>query len=200
MSEGNSAEGLQSDDITHAERIHDLCSIDADVTAMLHSGGRAVEALTGGLPIKDQVKADTTEEGSDTAYADKSLSGQSLTKDGSEIKRAFGTENDDYLVTLQSIQARLRRQAYALEEAGIIHARSSRAVTSTVGTQKGEAQITNGGLGNFDVGWLNSRRDEVGKIKEAELWREVRERLETKEDAEEQDSAMDIDVTSNDVG
>jgi len=39
-------------------------------------------------------------------------------------------------------------------------------------------QITNGGLGNLDIGWLNARRDVVGKKKENELWREIRKRME----------------------
>ena len=39
-------------------------------------------------------------------------------------------------------------------------------------------QITNGGLGNLDIGWLNARRDVVGKKKENELWMDIRKRLE----------------------
>ena len=33
--------------------------------------------------------------------------------------------------------------------------------------------ITGGGLGGLDIGWLNSRNDNVGKAKEAELWEEA---------------------------
>ena len=33
--------------------------------------------------------------------------------------------------------------------------------------------IIGGGLGNLDIGWLNSRNDNVGKEKEAELWEEA---------------------------
>lgn len=38
--------------------------------------------------------------------------------------------------------------------------------------------ITNGGLGNLDIGWLNSRRDTIGKQKEGGLWKEARRMLE----------------------
>lgn len=34
---------------------------------------------------------------------------------------------------------------------------------------------TAGGLGNLDVGWLNSRNDNVGKVMEAELWAKAQE-------------------------
>lgn len=85
----------------------------------------------------------------------------------------------------------LRRQIYALEESEILPAEAitrepptSLAVASaahpnspnaslsrTGGGSKGP--ITGGGLGNLDVGWLNSRNDNVGKEKKAELWREA---------------------------
>lgn len=84
----------------------------------------------------------------------------------------------------------LRRQINALEEAGILpaeaftkepptslavplaaQANSSNASLSRTGGNKGV--ITGGGLGNLDVGWLNSRNDNVGKEMKAELWEEA---------------------------
>lgn len=47
-------------------------------------------------------------------------------------------------------------------------------------TAAGDEEITNGGLGNFDVGWLNSRSDNVGRKKESQMWAEVRTMLEQK--------------------
>ena len=38
--------------------------------------------------------------------------------------------------------------------------------------------LTNGGLGDFDVGWLNSRTRDVGIGKERELVKQLRELLE----------------------
>ena len=41
-----------------------------------------------------------------------------------------------------------------------------------VGGNKGV--IIGGGIGSLDVGWLNSRNDNVGKEMEAELWEEAK--------------------------
>lgn len=40
---------------------------------------------------------------------------------------------------------------------------------------------TGGGLGSLDVGWLNSRNDNVGKGMEAELWEEARQLIDSAE-------------------
>ena len=85
----------------------------------------------------------------------------------------------------------LRRQIYALEEADILPAEAiskeppkSQVIPSAAqvnplnasaskigGGTKGV--IAGGGLGNFDVGWLNSRNDNVGKEMNAQLWGEA---------------------------
>jgi len=46
------------------------------------------------------------------------------------------------------------------------------------GKEVAQMPITNGGLGNLDIGWLNSRRDTIGRQKEGELWKEARRMLE----------------------
>ena len=63
---------------------------------------------------------------------------------------------------------RLRRQVYALEEASIIPSESSAKTNETVGTG------TAGGANPLEISWLNSRKDSVGKDKEALLWAEAR--------------------------
>ena len=98
---------------------------------------------------------------------------------------------------------RLRRQVYALEEAGIIAAErpaAERAGGADGGAPRASepaAPITNGGLGNFDVSWLNSRRDDVRMRGEAELVREKRKRLEALErkyySRPEENDGMQID-------
>lgn len=85
----------------------------------------------------------------------------------------------------------LRRQIYALEEADILLAEvvtkdspTSLAVPSTAQASPPNASslgagggnkgvIIGGGLGNLDVGWLNSRNDKVGMEMNAELWGEA---------------------------
>ena len=116
-----------------------------------------------------------------------------------EQKEAFTTAASQYFSLLSAIDVRLRRQVYALEEAGIVSAEvaskepqstlsvpgmpaasggSSTATTSSQGTKE-KSSGSGSGLGNLDVGWLNSRNDKVGKEMEAELWAEARELVET---------------------
>ena len=58
--------------------------------------------------------------------------------------------------------------------------------------------VTNGGLGDLDVGWLNSRAKDVGAGKERELVKELRELLEYYKKVKE--SATKIQADDNDDG
>lgn len=114
-------------------------------------------------------------------------------------KQNFRQAASQYFSLLSAVDVRLRRQIYALEEAEIIPAEAppkeqpnslsvpaafatlgngpappiakQMAISKTVGSA--------GGLGPLDVGWLNSRNDDVGKEMEAELWAEAQEFIET---------------------
>ena len=106
-------------------------------------------------------------------------------------KDSFRTATSQYFTLLSSVDVNLRRQIYALEEADILPAEaiskelptssavpsaaqinSPNASSSRIGG-KTKGLITGGGLGNLDVGWLNSRNDNVGKEMNAELWEEA---------------------------
>ena len=92
-----------------------------------------------------------------------------------EKKAAFTLAASSYFSLLSSIDVNLRRQIWALEEAGIISGDS----TSKDGTQNKDTTATDGiPLGNLDVGWLNSRNDKVSKELEAEQWARARELIE----------------------
>lgn len=94
-----------------------------------------------------------------------------------------------YFSLLSSIDVRLRRQIYALEEADILSPSSSavekvelllpgsQGSTSALGSSQGTIGASGGkggvGMGGLDVGWLNSRNDSVGKEMEAEQWSEL---------------------------
>lgn len=85
----------------------------------------------------------------------------------------------------------IRRQIYALEEADILPAEAVAKETPTSLAVPAAAQasspnaslprtgggnkgvVIGDGLGNLDVGWLNSRNDNVGKEMKAELWGEA---------------------------
>lgn len=110
-------------------------------------------------------------------------------------KEAFTNAASQYFSLLSSIDVHLRRQVYALEEAGVVSADAPQketqstlnvpampaafagpmaATTSSEGVKE-KSSISGSGLGKLDVGWLNSRNDKVGKEMEAELWAEARE-------------------------
>ncbi|CZT23288.1 uncharacterized protein RCC_08999 [Ramularia collo-cygni] len=130
--------------IPPSERIRELTNINADVAGLLTSASHAVGALT-------------------TSTASESM------PDTAEGQReAFVAAAQEFLHGLQGVAARLRRQAVALEEAGII--------TPDALREEG-VSVRNGGLGGFDVGWLNSRGDKVGRDKEGELVAEARDLL-----------------------
>ncbi len=176
--------------ITPAERIRDLLVIDRDVTQVLRSASQAITALTNKHQHQTEVSLQDAASLPERHEALKSS------------KHTFETHTNDFYTLVQSITARLRRQAYALEEAHMIAMEPAStdteqppSVANVVplgGRSNGTAfggpaaqvrpeppmPITNGGLGNLNIGWLNSRRDEVGKQKEAELWAAARMHLE----------------------
>lgn len=109
------------------------------------------------------------------------------------------TATSKYFALVSSLDVRLRRQIYALEEDDILpaelienEAQTNTAippgVSATAGGStgpvsrrlgSGKGAITGGGLGSLDVGWLNSRNDRVGKEMEAKLWYQAREFVQT---------------------
>lgn len=107
-------------------------------------------------------------------------------------KENFRQAASQYFSLLSAVDVRLRRQIYALEEAEIIPAEAPpKEQSSSLSVPSAFAAFGNapaapsakqmvptkavgggGGLGSLDVGWLNSRNDDVGKEMEAELWAE----------------------------
>lgn len=71
---------------------------------------------------------------------------------------------------------RLRRQVYALEEASVLAPDSASRTNDVPGAAGGGGGAVP--AGSLDVSWLNSRKDTVGKDKEAELWAAAREFVE----------------------
>lgn len=77
---------------------------------------------------------------------------------------------------------RLRRQVYALEEASVLGPETNSRTGDATGTGAGGGAGTSAGSGAaanpLDISWLNSRKDTVGKDKEAELWASARQFVE----------------------
>jgi hypothetical protein len=141
------------------------------VIRLLQSAGSALKALTN----KPLPKPDSDSPSTAPLQDRVSLKTQ---------QTAFTNSVAQYFSLLSSIDVRLRRQVYALEEADIIapepsskDVQTSFASTAS-GTSSGGKSSIYGGQSALDVGSLNSRRDSVGKDMEAELWKEARELLE----------------------
>ncbi|KAJ5573379.1 uncharacterized protein N7459_007806 [Penicillium hispanicum] len=150
MSEGTSTQMFSS-----ADRIRQLNDIDQDVANLIRSAGLAIQALTNAKP--------------DSADSDGSLESHKL-----QFKEATA----QYFALLSSIDVRLRRQVYALEEASVLAPDSSSRAGDATGTGAigagGTAGSGAGASNPLDISWLNSRKDTVGKDKEAELWTAAR--------------------------
>lgn len=155
---------MASNDISPADRIRELNAVNGHLAAILHHAGQAVKALS-----------PTPDPDDEASHLD-------------ARKKRFEAQSKDMFTSLQAATAVLRRQAYALEEAGIIAAQAPTISShvqrqqspqpgggAAVGKKPEPDRITNGGMGNLDVGWLNSRGNQVGAEKEAELLEEATE-------------------------
>lgn len=103
-------------------------------------------------------------------------------------KAHFKEATAKYFSVLSSIDVRLRRQLYALEEASLFRPDSAVKPGDVAGGGAGAvgaAGSVSGSTDPLDISWLNSRKDTVGKDKEAELWTAARsfvEQLDTASD------------------
>jgi Mediator complex protein len=107
-------------------------------------------------------------------------------------KRAFLAHNRQFYTLLRSVRDGLRREADALAAAGLLD--------STPTTEELGPGLTNGGLGNFDVGWLNSRTRDVGVGKERELVKQLRELLEQIKNEKKEMRENDGEEMNEDAG
>lgn len=162
---------------------------------MLHSAGLAIKALTSPSLLE---------------HNDQSSQSHSI----EQQKEDFTAAASRYFALLSSVEVRLHRQIYALEEADIIPAEAAikdQQLTVPPGlaahtnvpnppitkqTAASKSASTGGGLGALDVGWLNSRNDNVGKEMEAELWGEAKDfmmSLEERKNSQDEDTDLFVD-------
>ncbi|KAJ6000381.1 hypothetical protein N7481_000790 [Penicillium waksmanii] len=146
---------------TSADRIRQLNDIDKDVAQLINSAGLAIQALTNATPDSNP-----------SSPGPASLESH---------KTQFKDATSKYFALLSSIDVRLRRQLYALEEASVLGPDTPQRTDATTtggagGPNPGTGPVAAAGPSNpLDVSWLNSRKDTVGKDKEAELWAAARE-------------------------
>ena len=99
---------------------------------------------------------------------------------------------DSFTAALDSVDKRLKRQIYGLEEAGIITLKTTEraagegrdggpgAPAATAITDRNHVEPDGvGKIGPLDVGWLNANSSTVERDKEIELWTRLKEHLET---------------------
>lgn len=119
---------------------------------MLHSAGLAVKTLT-------------TYQTDSTAAEDR--------------LQSFTDATNTYLGGLHSIDVRLKRQIYGLQEAGII-AMAKESPSRSDGQNPDNSRVPGDSVA-LDVGWLNSRSGKVGRDMETELWGKARTFMEALE-------------------
>jgi len=107
---------------------------------LLQSAGAAIAALTNS-PHNAELLPD----------------GQATSMDKRKI--AFRSHVEQYYTKLNELDETLKRQTTALENAGILAKQETRA----------EEGVTNMGMGDLDIAWLNSRGRDIGLTKEQEL-------------------------------
>ncbi|CAN8095627.1 unnamed protein product [Discula destructiva] len=148
---------------TRAERMGRLAEIDQDIVSLLSLSGKAIQSL--GHQPQTANRTEPTPQASD------------------EQTQTFQDTMDKFLTTLHKIDVRMKREIFALEEAGIvtIDKVKSKDDEDPADQQVSKASLEPNGMGmvgNLDVGWLNSRSNQVEREMEAELWTNTRKALE----------------------
>lgn len=102
-------------------------------------------------------------------------------KSTDEQTQTFQDTMDNFLITLHKVDVRMKRQIFGLEEAGILTLDKTKPKEDDGIDPAQKSTIEPNGMGmvgNLDVGWLNSRSNQVELEKEAELWTNARKALE----------------------
>lgn len=167
---------------TRSERMQQLAAIDSDIASLLELTGKSIQSLG----KQNMVSPPPNNDNNGTAGQDESQP-QSSTE---EQTQAFRDAMNKFLSTLHSVDALLKRQILGLDEAGIISLpnqenkdsgkdRSSKEDDTTSSLKPALEPNGLGKVGNLDVGWLNSRSNQVEREMEAELWTKARRHLES---------------------
>jgi hypothetical protein len=119
-----------------------------------------------------------------------------ISKDSDNQPESFTDATDTYLNALHSVDVRLKRQIFGLNEAGIVSMEKESPTRSegpdTDGTRAAKEKVV------LDVGWLNSRSGKVGRDMEAELWAKSRTFLKSLKTANSNDHTGEENLASRD--
>ncbi|KIV86361.1 hypothetical protein PV11_01975 [Exophiala sideris] len=150
----------RSPTLTPSDRIAELNEIDHSIATLLSAASDAIGILS------NQSLPQTQE--------------QAL-KSPTAARDAFTKATETYFSTLSSIEVRLRRQVYALEEANLIKPGDERD-TRRGRALGGDSGISRVGGGPLDPSWLNARAsDKVGAGMKRELLAQARAFVEREE-------------------
>ena len=131
---------------TSIDRINELSEIDISVAQLLHAAGEALQILGSNSTVNNL----------------------------SSAKSQFIEPVRTYFTILSSVDVRLRRQVYALQEAGLAaegDAKDAKRGASAAGA--GVAGVAAGGA-QSDVSWLNGHGNQVEEDMEREIWSNAR--------------------------
>lgn len=151
-----------------------------DIASLLELSGKAIRSLGRQTP---------TNNGSSSSSATAAQPEQEPPRPPTteEQTQAFQDNMGKFLTTLHAVDVRLKRQIFGLEEAGILTLDDGGARApkdNKDGVAAGAAQKPTlepnglGMMGSLDVGWLNSRSNQVEREMEVELWTRARKTLE----------------------
>ncbi|ROV90251.1 hypothetical protein VPNG_09911 [Cytospora leucostoma] len=178
---------------TRVERLQQLADIDHDIASLLELTGKSIQSL-GKQNVVPPPKSNNNNNGAAEEQPQPQPSAEEQTQ-------AFRDAMNKFLSTLHSVDALLKRQILGLDEAGIISLprpnqdnkdggpkdRPSGGgvgggddASSSAGALKPALEPDGlGKVGSLDVGWLNSRSNQVEREMEAELWTKARRHLES---------------------
>ncbi|KAL1902760.1 hypothetical protein Sste5346_000670 [Sporothrix stenoceras] len=139
---------------TLPERFQQLAEIDNDIIKLLTLANDIIQPLSTPDGASGPGAASTADAHTETQVA------------------AFKEAMDSFLTTLHSVDVRLKRQIWGLEEAGLISLKESKPFEVSL-----EPNGV-GDIGSLDVGWLNSRSNKVDRDMETELWSTMRATVE----------------------
>ena len=166
----NSGTEASSKSFTSSDRIAELNEIDKSISDLLSSASEAVGILSNSSE--------------NVSSAPKTLA---------SAQARFTKASTNYFSTLSEIEVRLRRQVYALEEAGLVEpgeekdAKAARAM--------GASNVGRTGVGPLDPSWLNARADNgVEFAMRKELVKQAKDFLERVQSAEVKEQAEGSDT------
>lgn len=158
-------------------------TISQDISSLLTHASTAIQSLA--QPIKS-ASSEEQDPGYGTLPQNTNPEDTIANLDTEGRLATFSAAKDAFLTTLHSVDVRLKRQVWALEEAGIITLKGSSkqdsAGTNGAGADKGAKVSLQpdgvGKVGGLDVGWLNARSNKIERDMESELWNTLRKYLE----------------------